>query len=132
TQRTDLLEDPDLATAPGRAVRAEAIGATLAPFFADRTAESIFHEAQVWRLPFGLVPSPTEIYELSPHHERGYFVDMEHPVAGKVKMPGMPFLMSETPANLSRPPLLGEHNEAVYGGLGLAAEHLAELRRDGV
>src|SRR5229473_7661392 len=53
---------------------------------------------------------------------RRYFVDCEHPVAGKVRMPGAPFIMSRTPWRIrSAAPRLGEHNLKILGErLGLA------------
>lgn len=66
-------------------------------------------------------------------NERGAFVDIDHPVAGKFKYFGRPFIMSETPWQLRRPaPALGQHNAQVYGQLGYGAEDLVRLRQEGV
>jgi crotonobetainyl-CoA:carnitine CoA-transferase CaiB-like acyl-CoA transferase len=67
-------------------------------------------------------------------NERGAFAVVDHPVAGRVKMPGRPFLMSETPWQLRRPaPLLGQHNEEVLCGLlGYSREDLVKLREQNV
>jgi CoA:oxalate CoA-transferase len=69
-----------------------------------------------------------------PHlNERGYFVEVEHPVIGKAKIPGFAFKLSETPGSIDRPsPLVGEHNEEVLGKyLGLSREEVARLRSEG-
>ena len=51
--------------------------------------------------------------------ERGSFDLLRHPEVGEVKVTGRPFIMTETPWQIGRPPpLLGEHNEEVLGGLG--------------
>ena len=65
---------------------------------------------------------------------REMFVDVEHPKAGKTKLTGAHIKLSATPARVhAAAPLLGEHNEAVFGGLlGLAADNLARLRSEGV
>jgi CoA:oxalate CoA-transferase len=70
----------------------------------------------------------------NPHlQERGYFVEVEHPVIGRAKIPGIPFKMSETPGAVERPsPLVGEHNELILGKyLGLSGEDLKKLKEEG-
>jgi crotonobetainyl-CoA:carnitine CoA-transferase CaiB-like acyl-CoA transferase len=65
---------------------------------------------------------------------RQMFVDVEHPKAGKTKLTGAHIKLSRTPARINAPaPVLGEHNDAVFGGLlGLTADSVAQLRREGV
>ena len=44
---------------------------------------------------------------------RHFFVDIDHPVAGPLQYPGVPYTLSSTPLPLqARPaPLLGQHND---------------------
>jgi CoA:oxalate CoA-transferase len=70
-----------------------------------------------------------------PHlNARGYFVEVEHPIIGKAKIPGIPFKLSETPGSVDRPsPLVGEHNEMILGKyLGMSAEEIDQLGQEGV
>jgi crotonobetainyl-CoA:carnitine CoA-transferase CaiB-like acyl-CoA transferase len=55
---------------------------------------------------------------------------VQHPTAGAVKMLGIPFRFSDTPASIRRPPpLLGQHTEQVLRDvLQLSDGHIAELR----
>ena len=64
---------------------------------------------------------------------REMIVPVDHPVAGKLKMPGVPIKFSETPASIAGPaPLLGEHVGAIYGGLlGMSEEEIRKLREEG-
>lgn len=49
---------------------------------------------------------------------REMIVEVEHPTAGKLKMPGIPVKMSDTPGSIRRPsPLLGEHNYEILDEL---------------
>ena len=70
----------------------------------------------------------------NPHlKERRYFEEVEHPVIGKAKIPGIPFKMSETPGAVERPsPLVGEHNELILGKyLKMSREEVKKLREEG-
>ena len=49
-----------------------------------------------------------------------------------VTYPGAPAKLSETPWQAGRAPLLGEHNEEIYGRLGHTKEELVRLREEGV
>src|SRR5690606_24889754 len=70
----ELIEQPEYATPAERLARSDELKARMAPWFAERTKAEIFHEAQLWRLPFGLVPSLTEVLALEQHHARDFFV----------------------------------------------------------
>lgn len=62
--------------------------------------------------------------------EREFFVETQHPVLGKIKIASVPWRLSDSPAgNYSYPPLLGEHNDYVFGQLlGLSSDELARLK----
>lgn len=44
----------------------------------------------------------------------GHFVELDHPVLGRSKMPAPPMIFSATPCELTRSPCLGEHNHQVF------------------
>tara|TARA_B110000483_G_scaffold114228_1_gene138647 strand:+ start:2799 stop:4007 length:1209 start_codon:yes stop_codon:yes gene_type:complete len=60
-------------------------------------------------------------------------VEMEHPVAGKLKLLGTPIRMHGTPGTLrTPPPNLGEHNHSVLVELGYSEAQIAEFEAQGV
>lgn len=65
---------------------------------------------------------------------RGYFVEIEHPIIGKAKIPGVPFKLSETPGAVEFcSPLVGEHNEMILGKyLGITNDEVSKLKKEGV
>jgi formyl-CoA transferase len=84
-------------------------------------------------VPCGAVLDSTEILA-DPHlRQRRFIVDLEHPRRGRYPMPGNPVRLSDSPTEIERSPLLGEHNAEVYGKLlGCGPDEIANLRRDGV
>ena len=67
------------------------------------------------------------------YNARGFWVDIDHPITGKLTYPGAPGIMSETPYQVERAPLLGEHNEDIYCGLlGFSREDLIRLVGAGI
>lgn len=63
-----------------------------------------------------------------------YIVEIDDPVHGKVKVPGIPVKLSETPGKIrGLAPELGQHTEEVLQEvLALSWEELAKLREEGV
>lgn len=90
-------------------------------------------------VPAGAVLTPKEIW-LDPHlRERGCFPMLSHPKlegmehVGKRPYLGMPWRMSKTEIFFERSPLFAEHNHYALGELlGMSAEEIAELEREGV
>ena len=69
-----------------------------------------------------------------PHlNARGYFVEVEHPIIGKAKIPGIRLqAFRNAGQNRKTLPLVGEHNEEVFGKyLGLSKEEVERLRNEG-
>ncbi len=102
--------------------------------FADRlTAREIFLEGQKRRLvvmPVNNVPSLLDDDQLK---ARGFWVELNHPVVGKMKYPRGALYSDAIPAPTKAAPLLGEDNERIYTGeLGYSKEDLAVLRTAGV
>ena len=85
-------------------------------------------------VPSGAILNVEQVIE-DPHVKaRNMIVELMHPEAGRLLVPGVPVKLSKTPAEISRPaPALGEHNADIYGELlGLTADELEQLKQDGV
>ena len=84
-------------------------------------------------VPCGAVLDSNEVLADEHLRQRGFIVELEHPTRGKFPMPGNPVRLSDSPTELVRAPLLGEHNAEIYGkALGLSDADLATLKREGV
>ncbi|HEY49892.1 MAG TPA: CoA transferase [Dehalococcoidia bacterium] len=102
--------------------------------FTDKlTARELFLEGQKRRLvvmPVNDVPSLLEDAQLN---SRGFWVELDHPVVGKMKYPKGALYSDAIGAPRSAAPLLGADNERIYcNELGYSREDLAVLRTTGV
>ena len=100
---------------------------------ADRTKQEIMETCQAAKYFCTAINTPMDAVESPQFAERGYWVEVAHPVSGKQIYPGDPFTMTETPWRVTRPaPTLGQHNAEVYcDQLGYAREDLVRLREAG-
>lgn len=129
------LKDPKFATAEGRLEHAAELDGILSEIFGRGRKFDLFYAAnKTRRLIYGVVQSPDEVLASPQYAARGYFVEVDHPVAGRLPYPGAPFIMGATPWRARSPaPLLGQHNAQVYcDRLGYSRGDLARLSEAGV
>jgi crotonobetainyl-CoA:carnitine CoA-transferase CaiB-like acyl-CoA transferase len=103
-------------------------------WLADHTKDELFQKFLDAKIASAPVNSPADLLRYQHLQEREYFTEIDHPQTGKLKYPGAPFRMSETPWQVRYPaPLLGQHNEEVYcDKLGYSREELVKLREGGI
>lgn len=129
----ELLDDPRFQTVEGRRINHEDFELILLPWMIEHTKEEVYHKGQAARLPFGYMASVEDLANSGQYKARGFFREIEHPVAGRQTYPGLPIQMGEAPLRSGRAPLLGEHNAEVYCGmLGYTKSDLVQLRQSGV
>lgn len=107
----------------------------LFPWLLTHTKQECFELADLqngW--PVFPINTVEEVVQDPHFQERGYFIDIDHPVAGKQRYAGPPWRMGEGGFQVRYPaPLLGQHNEAIFcGELGLTKEQLARLSNLGI
>lgn len=127
--RPELIDDPRFGDQASRRDHWAEIDAVLAEYFLTQKAEEFYHRAQAERVPVGYLCTPADLLASPQYRARGFFREVDHPVAGRLTYPGIPFKLDEADCELGRAPLLGEHNEEVYcGRLGYSKAELAALR----
>ncbi len=93
--------------------------------------KELFRAGQERNLAFGYIANLDEVIESPQHKEREFFIDIDHPVVGTHKYCGAPFKMSRSPWQSDRAPMLGEHNQAIYGELlGYSSKEIQRLRKE--
>jgi crotonobetainyl-CoA:carnitine CoA-transferase CaiB-like acyl-CoA transferase len=64
---------------------------------------------------------------------RGMLVEQDHPVAGKIRLPNVPFKFSGFDATIREPaPLLGQHNREIALSLGWTTKQIDDMEHDAV
>ncbi len=116
-----------------RTLLMDEIDATMYDWLMDHTVDEIYREGQSRGIPCAPVRNIKDLYEWCQMVERGFFVEIDHPVAGKALYPGAMMKMTGTPMETGRAPLLGEHNDEVYyKRLGYSKEDMAKMKENGV
>ena len=62
----------------------------------------------------------------------GTVVEVDHPKRGKYLTVGNPIKLSDSPTDVTRSPLLGEHTDEVLNELGYTREQIEALRAERV
>ncbi len=84
-------------------------------------------------VPAGPINSISQVLSDPQVIARKMLLELTHPVAGLIKIPGSPVKLSETPAEVNAPaPVLGQHNEEILTVLGYSAEQIEMLRSQSV
>ena len=129
-----LASDPTLATWQDRWLRRDELDEVISEWSKQHACE----EAADLLLAAGV---PAAVVEIDRHvgrdgllWERGFFVEIEHPVAGAHGYPAVPFrYASHSEPWINRhPPTVGEHNEEVLAELGYTGEDMAGLQERNV
>jgi crotonobetainyl-CoA:carnitine CoA-transferase CaiB-like acyl-CoA transferase len=112
----------------------EAIDGLINRALAHDTAAAWLAKLMAVGVPCGKINSVAEALD-DPHTAARRMVETaQHPAVGELKMLGIPFKFSGTPASVRRPPpTLGQHSDEILThDLGLDAKTVADLRREKV
>lgn len=134
-ERVDLLSDPRFDTNPHRVEHREEILAIVQKWVSQFTYSELQKLADENGIPVSPIQSMADIFE-DPHYKaRANLIQVEHPVLGKVTMPGIVPKFSGTPGavRFPGPVAIGAHNREVYvDELGLSIEELESLKAEDV
>src|SRR5688572_26719974 len=131
--RPELGDDPRYADRRDRVQFASEIDAMIETWTSKRSKQEVTTILAGAGVPCGSVLDSKEVLT-DPHLKAtGFITELEHPRRGPFPMPGNPVRLSDSPTDMVRAPLLGEHNAEVYGKLlGLGEAELDTPKRDGV
>lgn len=130
----DMLDDPRFATNAARSQNRAELLARLQEVFRTKPYEEWETLLLKHGIPVGAINTVDQVVEHPQVRARGMIAESDHPVAGKVKLVGVPVKLSETPGSVREPaPLLGQHtDEVLQTYLDMREGDIAALRRAGV
>ena len=80
-------------------------------------------------IPCGPILSMEELAHEPSLRKTGTIVEVDHPKRGKYLTVGNPIKLSDSPTEVKRSPLLGEHTDEVLKELGYKSEEVDALRQ---
>jgi crotonobetainyl-CoA:carnitine CoA-transferase CaiB-like acyl-CoA transferase len=126
--------DERFATNRARVAHRDLVDGGIAEALAADTADAWIAKLRAAGVPCGRINSVAEALADAQTEARQMIETVTHPAIGDLRLTGLPYKFSDTPASVRRPPpLLGEHtDEILQEELGFDAAAVAALRRDGV
>ena len=123
------VNDPGLSTPVGRRERHDEIDDFLHAWAASRDVQGLVAQLCAAGVPAGRVIDPRRASEHPQLIARGFFEVVDHPIAGPITVPGVPFRMRGIQRWIQRAtPTLGQHNQEILGGLvGCSGDELELL-----
>jgi formyl-CoA transferase/CoA:oxalate CoA-transferase len=133
-ERPDLAADPRFDTNPKRVDRKAELVPVLEAIFSGRTTAEWLGRLQAEGVPAAPIQTVDQALSDPQVLLREMVVDLEHPKLGTLKTLGSPIKPAGAPAfRPAPPPALGEHTDALLGGLlGYPPARIEALRRQGV
>jgi len=115
-------------TEAGRMEHADEAAPHVQAWLGGLTRDEIYHLTQAEGCPSSPIRNVAEVREWEQARARGFFVQLDHPEAGRQVYPTAAYKFSETPWAGTRAPLLGEHNREIYcDRLGYSQQDLERL-----
>jgi formyl-CoA transferase len=126
--KPDWITDPDYATPPARLPRLKQVFEAVEAWSSTKNKFECMAILNEHDIPCGPILSMEELASEPSLRKTGTIVEVDHPKRGKYLSVGNPIKLSDSPSEVKRSPLLGEHTDQVLAELGLAAGDITNLR----
>jgi formyl-CoA transferase len=129
----ELEDDTRFAANSDRLANRDALTQIISDAFMARDADDWIARLEQVGIPCGPINTIPEVFESPQAQIRNLALTVEHSTGGPIKVPGFPYKLSQTPADVRLPPpLLGEHTEKVLTELlGYSAQDISQFRERG-
>ncbi len=129
--KDEWIEDPEYATPEARLPKIQKIFDTIEDWTKTKTKFEVMEALNPFDIPCGPILSMKELAEEPSLRETGTVVEVDHPTRGKYLTVGNPIKMSDSPTEVLRSPLLGEHTDEILHELGFGDNEITAAREDG-
>ena len=130
--KEEWITDPDYATPVARLPRLMQIFGTVEEWTKTLTKFEVMDILNKYDIPCGPILSMKEIAEDKSLYATGTLVEVEHPTRGSYLTVGNPIKLSDSPTEVTRSPLLGEHTDEILRDvLGFDEQSIAQAHESG-
>src|SRR5512135_865419 len=128
--REEWLTDPRYATPKARLPHLMEIFGEIEKWTMTKTKFEAMDLLNEHDIPCGPILSMKELAEEPSLRKTGTVVEVDHPKRGKYLSVGNPIKLSDSPSEVKRSPLLGEHTDEVLAELGYSRQQIEQLRTE--
>ena len=130
--KPEWKEDPDYATPPARLPKLNEVFDAIEQWTMTKTKYEVMDICNPLDIPVGPILSMKELSEEPSLRDTGTVVEVDHPERGKYLTVGCPIKMSDSPAEVTRSPLLGEHTDEILKDvLGYSEDDIFAIKESG-
>jgi formyl-CoA transferase len=129
--REELVEHPEYATPEARLSHLDDVFAQVEKWTQNFTKFEVLDKLNSIDVPCGPILSTKDLLNDPSLNARGMIAEVEHPTRGTYKTVGCPLVLSDTPVEISRSPMLGEHTEEILKEIGWDGSDLKALQAAG-
>jgi formyl-CoA transferase len=126
------ITDEKYATPPARLPHLREIFARIEAWTTTKTKYEAMEILNEFDIPCGPILSMKELAVEPSLRATGTVVEVDHPTRGSYLTVGNPIKLSDSPSDVTRSPLLGEHSSEILGILGYEAAEIAEMTSEKV
>jgi len=132
--RPELGGDERYVTNSARVANRDELVSILQERLLTKDADDWIAACDAANIPSGKINTIEQVFAHPQTLARDMLVEVEHPTAGLLKLAGIPFALSETPAKIRlAPPTLGQHtDEVLRERLAYDQSTIDQLHRDGI
>jgi len=128
----DWITNPHFATPEARLPHLKMIFARIEEWTKTKTKFEAMDILNAFDIPCGPILSMKEIAEDSSLRDTGTVVQVDHPTRGSYLSVGNPIKLSDSPTEVTRSPLLGEHSSEILELLGYSADEIGIMKNERV
>ena len=130
--REDWLTDPEWNTPAARLPKLDQMFSEIEKWTETKTKFEVMEILDPLNVPCGPVLSMKELAEEPSLRATGTVVEVDHPTRGRYLSVGNPIKLSDSPVDVTRSPLLGEHTDEILRSvLGMDSQAIDAAKADG-
>jgi formyl-CoA transferase len=126
----DWLDDPEWSTPEARLPKLDKVFEEIEKWTKTKTKFEVMDILNPLNVPCGPILSMKELAEEPSLRATGTIVEVDHPERGKYLTVGNPIKLSDSPTDVKRSPLLGEHTDEVLTEIGLSDAEIADAKEE--